>query len=194
MDPSSTISTTSERVTAAAIAALVASIAFLVPSTARSVTRPYEPPPPVVLTDEEYIRREFADDQTMVDIALAEAFDQGDLVEGDIRCAQKNPASSATGCFQILTMTWEHFLCEGDRMVREDNVACAKKIRAANGYRDWLASAHAWDGLEQDAHAEEEGESGEYLHDAGVIPPPPSLQGPGVEPAEQDDQGDDRDD
>ena len=101
-------------------------------------------PPPVVLTDEEYIANQFPDDPTMLDIALAEAYDWEDLVPGRINCAQKNPASSATGCFQILRGTWAGHACAGDPWVREDNVACARKLRDTNGHRDWLPSAHSW--------------------------------------------------
>ena len=117
---------------------------LLLPSTARSVTIPEEPTPPVVLTDEEYIRSQFPDDPVMWDIAEAEAYDWRDEVPGPINCAQKNPASSATGCFQILRGTWQDHACAGDPWRREDNVECAKKLRAANGHRDWLPSAHAW--------------------------------------------------
>jgi len=56
----------------------------------------------------------------------------------------KNPASSASGIFQILKGTWKDYKCVGDVFDAEDNIACAKIIYARDGTRPWNASASVW--------------------------------------------------
>lgn len=98
--------------------------------------------PPLSLAEQKKInkailQKHFADDPTMVRIALAESQ----------YCTNNvNPSSTARGCFQILKGTFNDpaYKCSGDRMDIEDNIACAKKIRAKSGYSPWNASKHEW--------------------------------------------------
>lgn len=83
-----------------------------------------------------YIANEFKDAPIMVRIAQAESqFD----------CSQKNPDSTAKGCFQILDGTWKDYKCEGgDHYEMKANVACARIIYDASGTQPWDASKANW--------------------------------------------------
>jgi len=126
-----------------AIAAAVASILFLVPSTAKSVTRPDEPPRP--LTVEEKILAAFPDAPIMLEVAYCESGVQTpDDCWGPINPKAKNPYSTAKGVFQILDGTWEYAECKGDPYNEDDNIACARILYEDSNTRPWNASKHAW--------------------------------------------------
>lgn len=57
----------------------------------------------------------------------------------------KNPSSTASGVFQILSGTWAHYKCVGDVFEASDNIACARRIYDREGTRPWNASKHVWD-------------------------------------------------
>lgn len=58
--------------------------------------------------------------------------------------AADNPVSSADGVFQIINSTWARFKCQGTKKDYKDNIDCALKIYAANGFIDWKASQNNW--------------------------------------------------
>ena len=64
--------------------------------------------------------------------------------ESGYRLNAKNPTSTATGIFQILTGTWGYAKCEGSRTNMEDNIRCAYKVRDLQGNSAWNASKHCW--------------------------------------------------
>lgn len=92
------------------------------------------------LDDTQQIALAFQDAPIMVHIAEAEAPDG----KGGVDCNQKNPNSSAEGCFQILTGTWNGYNCTGDRRDVNAGIACARKIYEARGTVDWNASKSSW--------------------------------------------------
>ena len=53
-----------------------------------------------------------------------------------------NCGSSAQGVFQILVGTFNdpHYGCTGNRLIAEDNIACARKILDKSGTRPWSSS------------------------------------------------------
>ncbi len=77
----------------------------------------------------------FPNDPVMVRIAWAES---------RMRPEAKNPASTASGVFQILRGTWAGYECTGDPFNASDNIACAKKIYEKEGTRPWNASKYMW--------------------------------------------------
>lgn len=70
-------------------------------------------------------------------VAIADA-------ESDFNPKNKNPSSSASGLFQITKGTWADHKCAGDVFNAEDNIACAKKLKASRGTQPWNASKYAW--------------------------------------------------
>lgn len=56
----------------------------------------------------------------------------------------KNPNSTATGIFQILTGTWAGNKCTGDITNFKDNVWCGWKLRQASGTGPWVSSSACW--------------------------------------------------
>jgi hypothetical protein len=56
----------------------------------------------------------------------------------------KNPHSTATGVFQILIGTWNHYKCTGSRTNAADNIRCAKKIYDREGVKPWVSSKSMW--------------------------------------------------
>lgn len=76
----------------------------------------------------------------MLWVARAEAPDG----KGGINCHQKNPRSSATGCFQIIKGTWALFKCPGDVWDEDDNIACARLIYDDSGLSPWSESKPSW--------------------------------------------------
>lgn len=56
----------------------------------------------------------------------------------------KNPESTASGVFQILTSTFKDAKCEGDIFDVYDNTRCARKLLATSGTQPWLASKNVW--------------------------------------------------
>jgi hypothetical protein len=81
------------------------------------------------------VATDFQDTPVMIDVALAEStFDPH----------AKNPATPARGLFQIIDGTWQNYHCQGNPYKSEDNIACAKKIYAVDGTRDWVASKSKW--------------------------------------------------
>ena len=83
----------------------------------------------------ELIVATFPQDPIMLEVAKAES---------GLNPKAKNPNSSATGIFQILTGTWKHFNCEGEPMNAEDNIVCAKKILEGQGLGAWQESYPLW--------------------------------------------------
>ncbi len=82
------------------------------------------------------VHEAFKNDPVMIDIATAEnnRFDP----------VAKNPGSSATGLFQIISGTWRNYKCEGDVKNAADNITCAKKIKADSGTSPWNESKSVW--------------------------------------------------
>lgn len=90
------------------------------------------PPAPTV---RDLVVYEFRDAPVMVRIAAAESsFDP----------EAKNPGSTATGLFQILSGTWDAYHCTGERTDPEDNIACARKLYTAQGTSPWNSSKGVW--------------------------------------------------
>lgn len=64
----------------------------------------------------------------------------------------KNPNSSASGRFQFIRSSWEHYgraYWGGDFNTKDvfnfdDNTELAYWVMSQNGYRDWEASAQCW--------------------------------------------------
>lgn len=86
-------------------------------------------------TVKELVQEAFPDAPVMVAIAAAES---------QFNPIAKNPHSSATGVFQILTGTWTGYGCTGDRTNPQDNIRCARIIYEASGTSPWSASAAIW--------------------------------------------------
>ena len=55
----------------------------------------------------------------------------------------KNSTSSASGLFQFLENTWEHWGI-GDVFAAEDNINAAVRLYKAQGTKPWLASIDCW--------------------------------------------------
>lgn len=81
------------------------------------------------------VATEFQDAPVMVKVAQAES---------SFNPANKNPYSSASGLFQILTGTWKRYSCEGSVMDASDNIECARKIYDDDGTTQWDASKSVW--------------------------------------------------
>lgn len=81
------------------------------------------------------ITSEFPDAPIMVKIAEAES---------TYNATAKNPKSSASGLFQILTSTWKGAGCQGDVFDAESNIACARKLYTTSGTKPWDASKATW--------------------------------------------------
>lgn len=64
--------------------------------------------------------------------------------ESDLCFNNKNPKSTARGCFQIVRSTWTDNKCTGDVMNVDDNIQCAQKLYAANGTSPWNESKSTW--------------------------------------------------
>ena len=73
--------------------------------------------------------------QYKVDFALGET-----LMWYESRFCQneKNPKSSAKGCYQFLDSTWKS-LCEGDVYNYRDNISCAMRLIGKGGLSHWTA-------------------------------------------------------
>ena len=84
---------------------------------------------------ENMVRHEFLDAPIMVEIARAES---------RFIPTAKNPASTATGVFQILVGTWAAYGCVGERTDASDNIACARIIYNQDGTTPWNASSENW--------------------------------------------------
>lgn len=56
----------------------------------------------------------------------------------------RNPNSTATGIFQILSGTWQSNHCTGERTNFVDNIWCGWKIRKASGNGPWISSSNKW--------------------------------------------------
>lgn len=86
-------------------------------------------------TVEEMVAEAFPDAPIMVRVAQAEShFDP----------TAKNPHSSATGVFQILSGTWRLTGCAGSPTNPEDNIECARKLYDVATTTPWLASKKVW--------------------------------------------------
>lgn len=55
----------------------------------------------------------------------------------------KNPRSTATGLFQVLSGTARAYGC-GDQTIAEESIKCARKIYDAEGTIPWLSSKTNW--------------------------------------------------
>ena len=70
------------------------------------------------------------------------------FAESTYRPKVKNDHSTATGLFQIVIGTWQHFKCTGSRTDAEDNIKCAMKIATeinkGGGLHHWNESADKW--------------------------------------------------
>lgn len=89
----------------------------------------------IVTPDEAIIRSYFKDIPIMIHVAEAES---------SFNCKQKNPKSSAKGCFQILDGTWIDYKCIGDVLNTIDNVKCARIIYNRDGLSPWNESKNKW--------------------------------------------------
>ena len=83
----------------------------------------------------ELIVATFPQDPIMLEVAKAES---------GLNPKAKNPNSSATGIFQILSGTWKHFSCEGEPVNAKDNILCAKKVLDGQGLGAWQESYPLW--------------------------------------------------
>lgn len=90
---------------------------------------------PPILTPEELVTAAFPDAPIMVRVAKAES---------SFIPTAKNPASTATGIFQILIGTWKAYGCTGSRVNAADNIACARKIYNDSGTSPWISSKANW--------------------------------------------------
>lgn len=81
------------------------------------------------------VEKEFANDPVMIKIAK---------YESTFNPSAKNSSSSASGLFQITKGTWKDYKCTGDVFNAEDNIACAKIIKADRGTQPWNASKSNW--------------------------------------------------
>ncbi len=83
-------------------------------------------------------------------LMIVEAFPDAPIMlkiaraESGFKPWEKNPNSSASGLFQILTGTWKLHGCEGDVFNAEDNIACARKIYDDSGTKPWNESKPFW--------------------------------------------------
>lgn len=84
---------------------------------------------------EQMVRDAFPDAPIMVQVARAES---------QFVATAKNPNSTATGVFQILTGTWRDAKCQGDIKNATDNIACARILYDESGTTPWLASKSMW--------------------------------------------------
>ena len=64
--------------------------------------------------------------------------------ESHYRPTAKNPNSSASGVMQIISGTWYHYGCTGDKWDFKDNIDCGFKIYEKSGLSPWNASKHCW--------------------------------------------------
>ncbi len=92
-----------------------------------------------IISDPEYVqqlvRAEFPDAPIMFYVARAES---------QFHPKAKNPNSTATGVFQILTGTWRNYKCVGDILNAEDNIACARIIYNQSKLSPWEESRPNW--------------------------------------------------
>ena len=87
------------------------------------------------VTNQELIQEAFPDAPVMLRIAEAES---------SLASRAKNPASTASGLFQILKSTWDSNGCLGEPFVASDNIACAKILYSRYGTTPWNASKSKW--------------------------------------------------
>lgn len=99
------------------------------------VTITKKTPKPKVLTVEGKVQETFGEDNIMNKVAFCES---------SFNPEAKSNSSTATGLFQIIIGTWNHYKCTGDRTNADDNIKCAKKIYDKRGTQDWNASKHCW--------------------------------------------------
>lgn len=67
--------------------------------------------------------------------------------ESGLNPKAKNPNSTASGVFQFINSTWNHY-CKGDVFNAKDNVTCAVDLIADGGLSHWRAdprSESCWD-------------------------------------------------
>lgn len=86
-------------------------------------------------TPQELVIQAFPDAPVMVRIAAAES---------SFIPTAKNPASTATGIFQILSGTFKSYKCDGVQSNASDNIACARKIYNKEGTAPWNSSKNVW--------------------------------------------------
>ncbi len=67
------------------------------------------------------------------------------ICESNYRPNAKNPNSSASGVFQFIHSTWEHW-GTGDVFNYKDNIDSAIRLYDAEGSNPWLASSKCWRG------------------------------------------------
>lgn len=83
-----------------------------------------------------YIYMDFSQISTKVAREALEVAKQ----ESGFRPNAKNPNSTATGIFQIISGTWKNFHCTGSRTDYHDNIDCAVKIyKHSPKWGDWVA-------------------------------------------------------
>lgn len=105
-------------------------------------------PPPVVYSPK--MRVEPSADTGSVQGQIEAVFGVGHIMVSVARAESrfiptaKNPKSTATGVFQILIGTWNHYGCTGSRTDAPANIACAKKIYDREGTRPWNSSKGMW--------------------------------------------------
>jgi len=85
-----------------------------------------------------YAKEYGADEKLALNVACAEScMRDGEDIKFNTNA--KNPRSTASGVFQFIKGTWEHF-CDGEVFDPDDNVKCGVKLLANGGIAHWEAS------------------------------------------------------